>query len=325
MQAVPFDYSAALTEPPTSNQVRLDAAFPYTGATKVWVRNITTDGTDVHLVLLAIAVGSTIYLQDKNDHTLFAMLDTTGAPVDKVDYVELPVQWLGNGGALLNNQAVVFAAVAPTVTPVPPTSGGGGAWLAVPMAGLHAISIVEDPPATEPIDLTTAKLYARLTGADLDPLFVTFIKAAREKLELDVGQALLTQTRRIWFDVVPEGVITLPPCCGPLQTVNEVAYIDGANVGHVLDPSSYQVDAASEPPRLALLGGIPYGATRAFQPLTMQIVAGYTDAAEIPGPLVHACGLLTGFYANASGDRFLADVLWDQYEETIAPFRLVTI
>jgi hypothetical protein len=116
-----FDWSTATVEPPTSNQVRFDAGPPYTAVTKVWVRNLTTDGIDVHTYLLLVAAGATIYLQDKNDATLYARFTSTAPAVDKTTYVEIPVTWHSNGGALLNNQAVQLlvvtgsAGVAPTL------------------------------------------------------------------------------------------------------------------------------------------------------------------------------------------------------------------
>jgi uncharacterized phiE125 gp8 family phage protein len=206
-----------------------------------------------------------------------------------------------------------------------PTSPWNGWWTGTEITtSLHAVSIVEVPPTEEPLDLPTAKLYARLSGSDLDPLFQTFIKAAREKVEIDSGYALLTQTRRIWFDRMPTGIVDLPPGCDPLQSVTTFEYIDAAGTSHPIDPATYALDVASHPPRLYLTTAIITG-LRPFQPVTMRLVAGYADVAAMPAPLLHACGLLTGFYANESGDRFLADTLWDQYEDTIAHYRLVHV
>jgi uncharacterized phiE125 gp8 family phage protein len=186
----------------------------------------------------------------------------------------------------------------------------------------HLVSVLEVARTGEVWAPDEAKLYARLAGADLDPLWPTFVEAACEKVESDSSQALLTQTRRVWFDAIPYATVTLPPRCWPLQTV-EVAYVTTANAMVVIDPASYQVDAASQPPRLAFTTYPTLADARAFQPVTLEVVAGYLDPAAIPGPLRHAVGLLAGFYANESADRFLAANLWDQYEDVIAPYRLV--
>lgn len=103
-----FDYSNALTEPPTSNQVRLNAAFPYTTVSKLWVRVLTSDGIDATLPLSLITAGTVVYLQDKNDATLYVVVETTADALVKSGYVELSVIWKKNGGALLNNQAVLL-------------------------------------------------------------------------------------------------------------------------------------------------------------------------------------------------------------------------
>ena len=104
-----YDFAPEVVEPPTSNQVRFNAAYPYTAVTKVWVMLQTTDGLDAYLPLTLIASGTKIYVQDRNDHALNVVFTTSGAPVDKATYIELPVTHTSNGGALLANQAVVLA------------------------------------------------------------------------------------------------------------------------------------------------------------------------------------------------------------------------
>lgn len=112
-----YDFSSATTEPPTSNQVRFNAGHPYTAVTKVWVRPQTTDGIDAYRYLLALATGTRLVIQDKNDHSLYVTYTLTASPIDKTSYVEFPVAWGSNGGALLNNQAVLLAVAASTTVP----------------------------------------------------------------------------------------------------------------------------------------------------------------------------------------------------------------
>jgi hypothetical protein len=104
---VNYTYSATLTEPPGADQVRFNAAHPYTGVTKIWMRNVSTDGQDVFLGLMIVAVGSTILVQDKNDHTQYARFTTVGEPIDKIIYVEFPVVWKANGSAIGGGQLVL--------------------------------------------------------------------------------------------------------------------------------------------------------------------------------------------------------------------------
>src|SRR5262245_6579666 len=115
-----YDFSTTLTEPPTSTQIRFNAAHPYTAVTKVWIRSVNNAGVDMEAALLIIPIGATVYVQDKNDHTLYAKFQTTADPVLETGYVELTVSWVANGGALLNNQAVGV------VTAGGGTAAGGG-------------------------------------------------------------------------------------------------------------------------------------------------------------------------------------------------------
>lgn len=107
-----YDFSSVITPPPTSNQIRFNAAPPYTATTFIWVRNLTTDGIDAKVPLLGIDTGAILYVQDRNDSTLFASFQTTGVVVDKTDHVEIPVIWKSNGEALLNNQGVILVVIA---------------------------------------------------------------------------------------------------------------------------------------------------------------------------------------------------------------------
>lgn len=133
-----YDFSTAILEPPSSNQVRLDASAPYALAARAWARNLTTDGRDVHTFLMSTPIGSRLYLQDRNDHALFVELETVAAAIDRVDYVELPVTWIGSGGALLNNQAIEFTVITAEAPgePIPPP-GSGPVLVAFEVAKRH--------------------------------------------------------------------------------------------------------------------------------------------------------------------------------------------
>lgn len=108
---VTYSYSAAQTAPPGPEQVRFNAGFPYTAVTKVWVRAVSAEGQDVFLGLMIIAVGSTVLVQDANDHTMYARFRLTSVPIDQGAYVELPVAWVANGTSLGGGQLVLLQAV----------------------------------------------------------------------------------------------------------------------------------------------------------------------------------------------------------------------
>lgn len=118
-----YDFSTTTTAPPSSSQVRLDAPFPYTAVTKIWFRLIDADGVDVYRSLMAMPVGATLYVQDKNDHLVFVQVQTLGSALDNTTHIEIPVAWVANGTALANQPArcaVFLPTAAPTPTPTPP-------------------------------------------------------------------------------------------------------------------------------------------------------------------------------------------------------------
>jgi len=106
--AVRFRYihATATTAPPTGNQVRFNAAHPYTTVTSVWVRNVTTDGVDTHGIMLVLTPGTTVYVQDRSTSAHYVVFTMSGDPIDHTDYVELPVTWKSNGTAIPNANAI---------------------------------------------------------------------------------------------------------------------------------------------------------------------------------------------------------------------------
>ena len=62
-------------------------------------------------------------------------------------------------------------------------------------------------PATEPIDLATAKLHCRVDGTDEDTLIAALIVAAREQAEHETGRALVTQTWEQVHDAFPDAFV----------------------------------------------------------------------------------------------------------------------
>jgi uncharacterized phiE125 gp8 family phage protein len=198
---------------------------------------------------------------------------------------------------------------------------------------LGVTSALVTAPTLEPIDTATAKLYARLSGSDLDALIPGFIKNARWKVEQDTGLALLTQTHDVFLEAFPASClepsrpIALP--WRPVQSVTSIVSIDTAGNSNTLAPTNYVLDPGSESPapaRIALAAGGAWPTDlRPFRPGTIRIVVGWTAAALLPPPIVHAVGLLSGYYINEGSGRYVEATLLDQYEETIAKFCLVSV
>ena len=113
-----YQFSQTTTPGPSGSQIRFNA-FPYTDVTEIQVRDQTVDGFDARTLLLLTAIGSIIYVQDKDDATRFASFTTIGVPSGATDYVILPVVYRSEGSTLLAQQVAVYIVSQPS-------SGGGG-------------------------------------------------------------------------------------------------------------------------------------------------------------------------------------------------------
>jgi uncharacterized phiE125 gp8 family phage protein len=169
-------------------------------------------------------------------------------------------------------------------------------------------------PAEVPISLAEAKAIARLDGLDDDDAVVAgYIRAATDWTEQQLGRALISQSWSYTVDSFPCGYhpqIRLP--LGPVQTVDEVRYVDNAGVQQALDASAYVLAAdqlwpaygTTWPTARAQPGGVVVTYTAGFGP----------DWNSIPEVIRHgiAC-LVQGYYDGCQAD--------DAVIEMIRPYR----
>jgi uncharacterized phiE125 gp8 family phage protein len=182
----------------------------------------------------------------------------------------------------------------------------------------HAVSVLVTPPESEPIDLATAKLYARLTGTDLDGLIPGFITSARMQVEQETGLALIEQTRDVSYDAIAGPILTLPSQSRPLQSVTSITSTDSAGAEHVLDPANYVVDLASARIGLAI-GGAWASDLRPFRPYVIRIVSGWATPEAVPQPLKDAVGFFVDYLVNKDA------MALQLYEQAIANWRPVVV
>lgn len=119
----PYGFGTATSEPPSAQTIRFDASHPYTGVTKLWATFADAVSEDLYWGWMRIAPESRILVQDKDEHTRYAEFETTGDPIDKGSYVELPVAYVGSGFALAAQAALIRVA--------PPSGPGPGAIVAL--------------------------------------------------------------------------------------------------------------------------------------------------------------------------------------------------
>jgi uncharacterized phiE125 gp8 family phage protein len=144
-----------------------------------------------------------------------------------------------------------------------------------------------DPPQTEPVTLAEAKAHLRL-DTDADDAYVSaLIQAARERVEMFLRRALITQTFEFTIDRFPVNVhparsasfIDVPR--PPLQSIESIKYVDTAGIIQTVAPEDYVVDASScEIGRVALAWNRFWPLTRgSINNVVVRFVAGYGDAA----------------------------------------------
>lgn len=152
-------------------------------------------------------------------------------------------------------------------------------------------------PASDPVDLATAKAHLRVDGTDENALIAALIAAARQYVEVVTRRALIAQTWELVLDAFPAGDI-VPIPLPPLRSVTALTCTDNNGIATVWDAVNYVVDTDSEPGRLVLAYGkswpsitlAPAGGVR------VRFEAGYGDAAAVPEGIKQAMLLLIGHW-----------------------------
>ncbi len=137
-------------------------------------------------------------------------------------------------------------------------------------------------PILEPITVDLAKKHCRVDISDDDTFFgKTLIPAARKRAEKDLYRGLITQTWQMFLDCFPLSCPTIEIPLPPLQSIESVKYIDTDGDEQTLDTSLYQVDAKSEPARLAPAAGETWPSTKSqtLNAVTIEFKIGYGDVA----------------------------------------------
>ena len=177
------------------------------------------------------------------------------------------------------------------------------------------------PPAIEPVTLAEAKVHLKVDTTDDDALIASLITAARARAEWHTGRAFVTQSWALWLDAWPPGGVVESPL-PPLQSVTQVQTYALDDTASVLDPSLYQVDAASAPARLALKGifAPPLANLRAVNAVNIAFTAGYGDAGAVPAPVKQAIQQIAADLYTHRGDE--AEIVSSAAAALLAPCRI---
>ena len=134
------------------------------------------------------------------------------------------------------------------------------------------------PPETEPLDLATVKLWARIDGDAFDALLPGMISAARQVAEANTGSKLITQTWRVELDsfacLTGQRIDLFPVQAVSVSAWNGSAFAAVAGARYRRDDFGIQLLAPGGSPWPA----VPTGASSA--PVRIDVTCGYGDAAE---------------------------------------------
>lgn len=150
------------------------------------------------------------------------------------------------------------------------------------------------PPAAEPLELAEAKVHLRVDHTADDDDIQDLIVAARELVEEQCGQSLLTQTWQLALDRFPPWQLYL--LRGPVQSVTSIVYQDYQGVTQTVGASTYRVSLAEGlvepvwagywPPIQIVAGGV-----------VVTFLAGYGPApGDVPRRAKQAIKLLVGHW-----------------------------
>lgn len=151
------------------------------------------------------------------------------------------------------------------------------------------------PPATTPVSLPEVKARLRIDDATDDDGVTRLIAAATSHAQSMTGRAFVTQSWALILDAFPCGSISLP--LPPLQSVQEISYIDSTGATVVLPSTDYLVDKNGMIGKIHRAYQKQWPAARA-QPMAVRIefTAGYGAADAVPADLASALMLLVAHW-----------------------------
>ena len=153
-------------------------------------------------------------------------------------------------------------------------------------------------PSIEPVTSTEAKLHCRIDASTEDSLIAFWIETARLQCEDISRRAFITRTYTAFLDCWPCGLFELP--YPPLLAVSSIKYYDDlGNPAATFNASNYQVDAHSEPGRVALKSAANWPSTtlRDINGVEIIYTAGYgSNATDVPDRYKAAMLLLIAHY-----------------------------
>lgn len=187
------------------------------------------------------------------------------------------------------------------------------------------------PQAVEPVSLSDAKAFLRVGTAAEDDLILQLIASARQRVEAEIGRALISRTYHETLDRwdvpgrIAAGGKQFRLLMPPLISVSSVTIFKADGAGEIWDAANYFVDTQSDPGRIAAVsGGFPRSG-RDTAGIEIVFEAGYGAASDdVPEALREAVMRLTAdAYLNREGrtERPLPMAV----QSLLAPFKRVRL
>lgn len=155
-------------------------------------------------------------------------------------------------------------------------------------------------PSTEPITLEEAKNHLKVDVSDDDALITVLITAARESAEQYTNRALITQTIEEEFKCFEDILLQR----NPVQTVSSVTYTDTEEQEQTWDEENYSLFLTAEPAKILLKTGksFPTDVVERDNAVKVTYIAGYTQASDVPKPIIQAMLLMIGKWYDNRAD-----------------------
>lgn len=155
----------------------------------------------------------------------------------------------------------------------------------IPRKAIVGTYTVATHPAVEPVVLVDFKAHVRVNWTEEDTILATYLKAARERLEVFLDRSLITQTIVFAFKDFTDHIIYLPR--GPVQSVTSFKeYEPFTAIEYDVSESLYSVNIDVDPAEVTMIG-FPYR-KKYGNYFRIQYQAGYADSgadAEFPATL----------------------------------------
>lgn len=167
---------------------------------------------------------------------------------------------------------------------------------------------------------------AILVNSPVDPEdaeIMRMIRTARRDCEQYQERAYITQTLDLYLDQFPgRRWIELP--FPPLQSIQFIRYKDAARNVQTMDEIAYEVDAVSQPGRIALALGQSWPTTYdGLNSVQIRLIAGYGLALDVPDEIKTAILMMVADLYSHRGDEAVSPAVWERVKSLLDKERLI--